>query len=61
MSKSSIRVLRVGNAKSLFHDREDLVLAEDQQLLPVDLDFGAGPARKEDSVPLADLVRDPAA
>ena len=45
----------------LFHDREDLVLAEDQQFLSVDLDFGAGPPLKEDAIPFADLVRYPAA
>src|SRR3954469_176791 len=43
--------------RSLYDLREDVRLAQDEQLLAVDLDFGAAVLRIEDLVPLVDVER----
>src|SRR5437016_10054614 len=42
----------------LLDDREHFVLAKDQVLFVVDLDFGAGVLADEDAVPLLDVERE---
>src|SRR4029079_11096781 len=46
---------------SVLDDGEDVLLAHDEELVPIDLELGAGVLRVEDLVPLLDVDRDPLA
>src|SRR6476661_818225 len=52
-----IRLMSVRKPASALDDREDVLLAHDEELVAVDLELGAGVLRIEDLVPLLDVHR----